>query len=70
MEILGFILVVLIVVLRHLKQLMKKNKVIYYKTMLAYCLKCSKNTESKNPWAAKAKNGRIMALPNCAGFWQ
>ena len=30
-----------------------------------YCLKCRKNTESKNPEAAKTKNGRIMLLLNC-----
>ena len=28
--------------------------------MLLYCLKCRKNTESKNPKVAKAKNERIM----------
>ena len=30
--------------------------------MLSYCLKCRKNTESKN---VRAKNGRIMFLPKC-----
>ena len=30
--------------------------------MLLYCLTCRKNTESKNPKAAKTKNGRIMLL--------
>ena len=30
-----------------------------------YCLKCRKNTESKNPKVAKAKDGRIMLLSNC-----
>ena len=30
--------------------------------MLSYCLKCRKNTESKNPEVVKAKNGRIMLL--------
>ena len=29
--------------------------------MLSYCLKCRKNTESKNP-VAKTENGRIMIL--------
>ena len=33
--------------------------------MLSYCLKCRKNTESKNPKVVKAKNGRIMLLSNC-----
>ena len=31
-----------------------------------YCLKCRKNTESKNPKVAKTKNGRIMPLSKCA----
>ena len=36
------------------------------KTMLSYyCLKCRKNTESKNPKVARRKNGRIMFLSNC-----
>ena len=30
--------------------------------MLSYCLKCRKNTESKNPKLVKSKNGRIMLL--------
>ena len=34
--------------------------------MLSYCLKCRKNTESKNPKIVKTKNGRIMILSNCA----
>ena len=33
-----------------------------------YCLKCRKNTESKNPKVAKAINGRIMLLSKCAVF--
>ena len=36
-----------------------------YKTMLSYCLKCRKNTESKNPQVVKTKNGRIMLLSKC-----
>ena len=28
--------------------------------MLSYCLKCRKNTKSKNPKAGRTKNGRIM----------
>ena len=28
-------------------------------------MKCRKNTESKNPKAAKTKNGRIMLLSKC-----
>ena len=30
--------------------------------MLSYCLKCRKNTESKNPKVVGTKNGRIMLL--------
>ena len=32
--------------------------------MLSPCLKCGKNTESKNPKVARTKNGRIMLLSN------
>ena len=34
--------------------------------MLSYCLKCRKNTESKNPKIVKTKNGRIMLLSKFA----
>ena len=34
--------------------------------MLSYCLKCRKNTESKNPNVVKTKNRRIMLLSKCA----
>ena len=34
--------------------------------MLSYCLKCRKNTDSKNPKFVKAKNGRIMLLSKFA----
>ena len=34
--------------------------------MLSYCLKCRKNTESKNPKVARTGNGRIMLLSKCA----
>ena len=30
--------------------------------MLPYCLKCRKNTYSKNPEVVKAKSGGIMVL--------
>ena len=33
--------------------------------MVSYCLKYSKNTESKNPKVLKTKNGRIMLLSIC-----
>ena len=31
-----------------------------------YCLKCRKNTKSKNPKVARTKNVRIMLLSKCA----
>ena len=34
--------------------------------MLSCCLKCRKNTQSKNPEVVKAKNGRIMLLSKCS----
>ena len=34
--------------------------------MLLYCLKCRKNTESKNAKVARTKTGRIMLLSKCA----
>ena len=34
--------------------------------MSLYCLKCTKNTESKIPKVVKTKNGRIMLLSKCA----
>ena len=34
--------------------------------MLSYCLKCRKNTKSKNPKIVRAKNGRIMLLSKWA----
>ena len=33
--------------------------------MLSYCLKCRKNTESKNPEVVRTKNGRLMLLSKC-----
>ena len=36
--------------------------------MLSYCLKCRKNTESKNPKNVKSKNGRILLLSICAVY--
>ena len=33
--------------------------------MLSYCLKCRKNTESKNPKELPTKNGRKMLPSNC-----
>ena len=34
--------------------------------MLSFCLKCRRNTESKNPKVARTKNGWIMLLSKCA----
>ena len=34
--------------------------------MLAYCLKCKKNTESINPRVLKTSNGKIIILARCA----
>ena len=33
--------------------------------MSSYCLKCRKNTKSKNPKAVKTKNGRMKFLSKC-----
>ena len=33
--------------------------------MLPYCLKCRKNTESKNLRVSKTKNGKTMLLSKC-----
>ena len=49
----------------------KKSKIpikIYtiYKTMLSSCLKCRKNTESKNPIVVNTKNWKIILLPRWA----
>ena len=33
--------------------------------MLPYCLKCRKNTESKNLKVVRAKNGKMMLLSKC-----
>ena len=32
--------------------------------MLSFCLKCRKNTKSKNPEVVRTENGRIMVLSN------
>ena len=34
--------------------------------MLSYCLKCTKNTESKNPEVVRTKDGRMMLLSKYA----
>ena len=43
-----------------------KLYIYIYKTMLSYCLKCSKNTESGNSNVVGTKNGKIMLLSRCA----
>ena len=37
-----------------------------YKTILSSCLKCRKNTASKNQKFVKTKHGRIMYTSNCS----
>ena len=34
--------------------------------MLSYCLKCKRNTESKNPKVLKTINDKTMMLSKCA----
>ena len=34
--------------------------------MLSYCLKCKKNTESKNLRVSKTTNGKTMMLSKCS----
>ena len=33
--------------------------------MLSYCLKCRKNTETKNPKVKRTESARIMLLSKC-----
>ena len=50
-------------VIKKFKELNSSLKIlILYKIMLSYFLKCRKNTESKNPKAARIKHGIIMLL--------
>ena len=37
-----------------------------YKTMLTYCLKCKKNTESIDPKVSETSDGKTMILSKCA----
>ena len=41
----------------------RKSSIIY-KTMLSYCLKCSKNAKSKKPRVTKTKKGKLMQNSN------
>ena len=34
--------------------------------MLSYCLKCKKNTESRNPKVSKRTDGKTVILSKCA----
>ena len=34
--------------------------------MLSFCLKCRKNSETKNQKVVNIKNGRIILLSNCS----
>ena len=43
-----------------------KNSNYIYIFLLSYCLKCRKNTESKNPKTVRTENGRIMLLSKYA----
>ena len=38
---------------------------IKYKTMLSYCLKCKKNTQSNDPVILKTINGETIILSQC-----
>ena len=42
------------------------DKMHKYKTMLSYCLKCSKNTKNINPKISETTNGKTMIISNCA----
>ena len=39
---------------------------IKYKSILSYCLKCKKNTESMNSRVSRTSNGKTMILSKCA----
>ena len=41
-------------------------KLLKYKTILSYFLKCKKNTESIDPKSSATSNGRTMILSNYA----
>ena len=46
-----------------MKLLEKKHN---YKTMISYCLKFQKNSESINPRISKTSNNKTMLLSKCA----
>ena len=51
-----------------LKRIMKEPIIIEslkYKTILSYCLKCKKNTESLNPRVSKTSNRKTKLLSKC-----
>ena len=41
----------------------RKSSIIH-KTMLSYCLKCSKNAKSKKPRVTKTKKGKLIKNSN------
>ena len=50
---------------QNLKDLNSLSKILVFlpsKTMLSYCLKCRKYTESEKPKFVRTKNGRIILL--------
>ena len=47
-------------------ELVTRVLLFHYKTMLSYCLKCRKNTESKNPKVARTKKARAILLSKFA----
>ena len=51
---------------KNLKTLSSLSKIlVYYKTILYYCLKCRKSIENKKPKVLQTKNGKIMLLSKC-----
>ena len=48
------------------KDLNSSSKIlIYYKTMLSYCLKCGEKTDWKNPKVTWTNQEKLMILPKC-----
>ena len=45
---------------------MKNDLNIIKDTILSYCLRCKRNTESINPKVSKTTNGKAMILSTCA----
>ena len=47
-------------------RIIKINISIIKDTMLSYCFKCRRNTESINPKVSKTTNGKAIILSTCA----